>query len=111
MTGIEDLADSTVARIRTVVPALWGALVTQLIVWGIAQGWVPDEAVGWSAAITGATVTVATGIAVWAVYSLARWVEKRDDPVSRFVARALLVVLKAPSYAKVEINDDSGTAV
>lgn len=98
----DKLADSTVAKLRTVIPGVWGVIVGQVITWLIIEGWIPEVAVSWQGLIIGATTTVVTGLSVLAVYSLARWVEARKSKLSRFVARALLVVLKAPSYANGE---------
>lgn len=102
--SIDDLADETVAKIRTVVPAVWGVIVGQVITWAIAHEWLPDVAAGYQGAVTGATVTVVTGLCVWAVYAAARWVEARRGAAARFVARLLLVVLKAPDYSAAPVR-------
>lgn len=101
---IDDLADSAVAKIRTVVPAVWGVIVGQVIAWAIGRELLPDVAAEWQGAVTGATVTIVTGLAVLAVYAAARWVEAQANPVSRFVARLLLVVLKAPDYSSGKLR-------
>lgn len=95
---IDKLADKTVSKLRTVLPAVWGVIVGQVIVWLVAHEWIPDVAIGWQGAVTGATVTVITGISVWAVYSFARWVEARKSRTSQFIATMLLCVLSEPHY-------------
>ncbi len=99
ITRIDQLADSVVSRLRTVVPAVWGVIVGQVLTWLVGRDWLPAVAAGWQAVVAGATVTVITGLCVWAVYTAARWVEAQQHPVARVIARVLLVVLKAPSYA------------
>ena len=95
---IDQLADSTVAKLRTVVPATWGIIVGQIITWAIAHEWLPDVAAQWQPTVTGATVTVVTGASVWAVYAAARWVEARQGRAAQWAARILLVALTPPTY-------------
>lgn len=99
---IDSWAESTVAKIRTVVPALWGAVIGQVLAWLIERGVVSEVAASWQGAIYSATSVAATGLSVWAVYSFARWVQQRGSRLSRLVARLLLVVLKEPSYVEHE---------
>lgn len=95
---LKDLTDKTVARIRTVLPGIWGTIVGQVLLWLVGRGLLPDVMVQWQGAVTGATTVVVTGVAVWAVYALAQWVEARESKLARFIATALLLVLKQPTY-------------
>lgn len=81
------------ALLRTVIPAVWGALIAYLL----AKGWVtPDVAEvmeGWTLPLVGASAVVATA----AVYQLARWLERRAW-FPDWVKRLLLGSLKQPTY-------------
>lgn len=104
------LADSTVARIRTVLPGAWAALIGQLVTWFVARGIITDEvARSYQGLVTIVTTTVITGVAVWLVYALARWVEAQANPFSRLVARLLLAVLRQPTYPPHTVVDADPT--
>ncbi len=67
ITRIDQLADLAVGKLRTVVPSVWGIIVGQVLTWLVGRDWLPAVAAGWQAVVAGATVTVITGLCVWAV--------------------------------------------
>lgn len=94
----EQLSDRAISLIRTSVPALWGAIVAQLLAW--LAGIIPidlahalADALTTPAAITFA-VTVAT--VVW--YWVWRWLEPR---VPDWLISLVLGYAKAPTYAPI----------
>jgi hypothetical protein len=81
------MSDKITAWLRTVVPALWSALVA----WLISRGLPPAV----TDALAGLVDTLVVPAVLAAVYALLRWVEPRL-PV--WVARLLLGSARPPSY-------------
>ena len=97
-TPADQLSDLAISRIRTAVPALWGAIVAQLLAW--LAGVIPvDLAQALADALTtpaalAFAVTAATVLWYW----LWRWLEPR---VPDWLVSLVLGYAKAPSYAPV----------
>lgn len=87
------MSDAVVSWIRTVVPTLWGALITSLLT---AVDWLPGvlEFLHLDPASPG-VITAVTGIAVAAWYSLWRWAEPR---IPAWLARIVLGSSRIPEY-------------
>lgn len=87
------LSDAVVSWIRTIVPIVWGSLVTSVLT---AVDWLPGVLeylhLDPSAPVV---VTTVTGVAVAAWYSLWRWLEPR---IPAWLARVALGSAREPEY-------------
>lgn len=96
---IKNLRDKTIARLRTIIPGVWGTVVGVIITWAVTHGWITqDLAFRWQGVVIAATTGVVVSICITLIYMLAQWVEDQRNVVSRFIAKMLLVILKKPTY-------------
>lgn len=81
------------ALLRTIVPALWGAVITWLL--GLVPAFAPLEAqlLGMSELFT----PIITAVLIGAWYALWRWLQPR---LPDWLIRAVLGSAKTPSYAQ-----------
>lgn len=95
------MSDRLTAWVRTVVPALWSALVAWLVSLGLPPA-VTDAVAGLSDEVTLLVVLVVVPAVLSVVYTVLRWVEQR---VPRWLAAILLGATRQPVYARAERLD------
>ena len=84
------LSDRAVSYLRTIVPVLWGSLLSAVLP---ALPWLPAEVVEWLSGDAAALAVTALAIAAW--YVVWRWLEPH---VPDWLTRLVLGSAQPPAY-------------